>query len=44
VNLIIVFDPEVVIVGEPVVAPEYAEVGTERIITPDPPLPPTSVP
>ena len=40
VNLIIVFAPLVVIVGEPVVVPEYLAVGTEIITTPEPPEPP----
>jgi hypothetical protein len=40
VNLIIVSEPEVVIVGEPVVTPEYLAVGTESITTPEPPPPP----
>jgi hypothetical protein len=31
-------------VGEPVVVPEYAEVGTEIITTPEPPATPTVVP
>ena len=34
------FDPLVVTVGEPVVTPEYLAVGTERIITPEPPVAP----
>jgi hypothetical protein len=33
----IVFDPLVVTVGDPVVVPEYDEVGTDRITTPEPP-------
>ena len=37
VHLIIVLEPEVVIVGLPVVVPEYDVVGTERITTPEPP-------
>ena len=37
VNLIIVLEPDVVIVGEPVVVPEYDAVGTEIITTPEPP-------
>jgi hypothetical protein len=36
-NLIIVLEPDVVTVGDPVVIPEYAAVGTERITTPEPP-------
>jgi hypothetical protein len=35
----IVLEPEVVIVGLPVVVPEYLAVGTDNIITPEPPLP-----
>jgi hypothetical protein len=38
VNLIIVLDPLVVMVGLPVVVPLYLDVGTERITTPEPPL------
>jgi hypothetical protein len=37
---IIVSDPEVVTVGEPVVVLEYDAVGTDKIIVPDPPVPP----
>jgi hypothetical protein len=36
-NLIIVLEPDVVTVGLPVVVPVYDEVGTDKIITPDPP-------
>jgi hypothetical protein len=35
-----VFEPLVVIVGLPVVVPVYAEVGTDKITTPEPPAPP----
>ena len=38
--MIIVFDPLVVTVGEPVVVPVYLAVGTEIITTPDPPAAP----
>ena len=34
-----VLEPLVVIVGDPVVVPEYLAVGTDRITTPDPPFP-----
>jgi hypothetical protein len=34
-----VLAPEVVTVGDPVVVPEYFEVGTDRITTPEPPAP-----
>jgi hypothetical protein len=40
VHLIIVLLPDVVTVGEPVVVFEYDAVGTDRIITPEPPAPP----
>jgi hypothetical protein len=40
VHLIIVLEPEVVTVGEPVTVPEYDPVGTDRITTPEPPEPP----
>ena len=40
VHLIIVLEPLVVTVGEPVVVPEYDAVGTDRITTPEPPVPP----
>jgi hypothetical protein len=38
----IVLDPLVVIVGLPVVVPEYDAVGTEIITTPEPPAPPVT--
>jgi hypothetical protein len=44
VNCKIVFNPLVVTVGEPVVFPEYPEVGIDRITTPLPPLPPAALP
>jgi hypothetical protein len=37
VNFIIVFEPEVVTVGLPVVVPVYKELGTDKITTPEPP-------
>jgi hypothetical protein len=40
VQVIMVLEPEVVIVGEPVVVPEYLDVGTDKITTPEPPAPP----
>jgi hypothetical protein len=44
VNLMIVLDPDVVIVGLPVVVPEYKIVGTDNIITPEPPAAPAAEP
>ena len=38
------FDPDVVTVGEPVVVPEYNDVGTDNITTPEPPVPPGKFP
>tara|TARA_R110002033_G_scaffold157581_1_gene193657 strand:+ start:568 stop:723 length:156 start_codon:yes stop_codon:yes gene_type:complete len=38
-NCIIVLDPDVETVGEPVVVPEYEAVGTLSITTPLPPAP-----
>ena len=38
-----VFDPDVVTVGDPVVVPLYLDVGIERITTPLPPVPPYAV-
>jgi len=42
VNLMIVSDPLVVTVGEPVTVPVYLDVGTEIITTPLPPAPPVN--
>jgi hypothetical protein len=39
VNFKIVFEPVVVIVTDPVYSPEYVDVGTDNITTPDPPEP-----
>ena len=36
----IVFDPLVVTVGEPVTTPLYVEVGSDKITIPEPPAPP----
>jgi hypothetical protein len=36
----IVLEPLVVTVGEPVVVPEYDAVGTDKITTPEPPAKP----
>jgi hypothetical protein len=44
VNVIIVLEPEVVIVGLPVVVPVYFDVGIEIITTPEPPDPPPDPP
>jgi hypothetical protein len=44
VKVIIVFDPLVVTVGEPVTVAVYFAVGTLKITTPDPPLAPGWLP